>query len=178
MVNFVVELKYTPVWEETKYNKESKTKKTWKRIDHYNLETGEMETYQDGEVLQYGKKRFLQLYPDVQFELHKKLSRQSILVLDMVLMTTSRASNVAVVKQKEIAAELNVSVRSVERSFAELKEADALRKKDAGQWMINPRFAIGCSTTVAQSLIARYDNLLGPGRKEGPEEDGGEKDDS
>ena len=90
------------------------------------------------------------------------MTKLSITVLDLIFVRMNRSLNLALISQSDIALELKVSIRQVEKSFSELRTLDVIRKKMAGQWMINPIMVNGCPSSMVPRLAQIYFSLPGP----------------
>ena len=155
-------LNITPIvgWEE--YNKTTKQRKVFRRIDRQNLQTGELESITEEQSINYGTTRFLKMSPTYLFGVHIQMTKLSITVLDLIFVRMNRSLNLALISQSDIALELKVSIRQVEKSFSELRTLDVIRKKMAGQWMINPIMVNGCPSSMVPRLAQIYFSLPGP----------------
>lgn len=153
---------YIPISSEITYDKKSRIRKVYRRIDRYDEARKEVETVIDGTQIDYGQPRYLKIYTGAYLKAMEKIGDLSKLVLGYLFDTISRSSNVAHVKQKEVALRFSVSVRAVEKAFSELKAVDLIRKEEASHWMVNPAIGYGCTSDMYFVLYEKYKSLAGP----------------
>ena len=157
------------------FNRSTNTKETWRHITRTNEETGEIIETEEIETLEYGEERFLKLNTEMFFRIMFALSGNARLVLGFVFQKMSRGTNIALVKQKEVAENVGISKATAERCFVELQKADAIRMKEACQWMVNPELVTGCRKQYRQFLIREYFKLRPYEPRELPKSKGDEK---
>ena len=141
------------------YNSHTNTKEVWKHITRVNKETGDIVETEETETIEYAQERFMKINTKVLLDLMVLLTGNSRLVLSFILHNASRGSNIALIKQADAAEALGLSKATVERCFVELQKFDVIRKKEAGQWMVNPELATGCLRQYKNSLIYKYKKL-------------------
>lgn len=160
------------------YNKSTNRKQIWRRVQKLDTETGEYITTEEVEYVDYAQEKFFKLNTAMFFRAMSCVSGNARLVFSYILQAASIKSNLALLKQRDVAEALDLGKATVERCFVELQRVDTIRKKESCQWMINPEVADGCKKEEKEALIYRYNKLPRFKARIREESEGGEEDDS
>ena len=141
------------------YNRSMNQKQVWRRVQRLDKETGEYITTEEVEYIDYAQEKFFKLNAAKFFQVMSCVSGNSRLVFSYILQAASIKSNLALLKQRDVAEAIGLGKATVERCFVELQRADIIRRKESCQWMINPEIADGCKKEEKEALIYRYRKL-------------------
>lgn len=102
---------------------------------------------------------FTQVDFGVLLQMSKDLSPVGLEVALFILSEIDYRTNCVDYSAKQIAQQIGISVKSVERGMTELKLVDFMRKVQRSQWMVNPTVAIRCGRSFLTKLMDTYCNL-------------------
>lgn len=102
-------------------------------------------------------------YVKIDFEIYNRMmdgaSKSTLIVANKMLQDFDHFTNLFVGTYDEIQELTGLSRTAVITAMAELLDADFIRKKRNGLWMINPAAAIGCHDRFFDNLMTKYYNL-------------------